>query len=325
MAFTLHRRGNLSHLTCRMRWKRGNRLKLVCESDAPPRTREILGQVRESLGLPVVPVLYEAYAAFPSFLEAHWEAFRPVLQSRQFFQLGARLAAESYTRAHNYFDMCALPRQEAPSATALAVTQVLDYYQYLDPLLLLIATAQMQAFEGPIGSDSLPEPASHPVFTIPPALLHDAQATSGVQRMWDERRRVLELAFISDEHRALACWPDFYGQYWTTLKRLLQSPVYADCQYRLGESAWTMAEEFPVRVETGVPQLIDTGLDAEELASLARINEALMQALTGLVLDITFARIGWEGGTRNGPPVPQKQPASEARLRKKTRTPTRAA
>jgi len=82
-----------------MRWKRGNRLRLVSEDEAPSRTRKIFDEVRRDLGLPVVPVLYQAYAVFPEFLELHWEAFRPVVQSRQFFQLGARLAAETYTRA----------------------------------------------------------------------------------------------------------------------------------------------------------------------------------------------------------------------------------
>ena len=52
--------------------------------------------------LPVLRFLYQAYAAYPEFLEIHWQAFRPAVQSRQFFLCGARLAAESYTRVHNY-------------------------------------------------------------------------------------------------------------------------------------------------------------------------------------------------------------------------------
>jgi len=318
MVFPLHQGSGQRHLRSRMRWKRGNRLKLVSESDAAPRTRALFQQIRYTLGLPGVPVLYQAYAAFPAFLEVHWEAFRPVFESQQFFSLGARLAAESYTRAHNYFEVYALPDGRRSDTDTLSIQQVLDYYQYLDPILLLISTAQMQAFEGPVGQTrSSSEPPHHPIFLEAPQLMKDDGAGSTVVRIWEERRRILELAFIADEHRALACWPDFYGTYWLSLKRLLQSPVYADCQYRLGESAWSMVQEFPVRVETSVAQLLDAGLDDEEVASLSRINEALMQTFTGLVLDMTFARIGWEGGTRNGEPVPPptKQPASEPRLK----------
>jgi hypothetical protein len=280
-----------------MRWKRGSRLQLVSEDEASPRTREIFVEVRERLGVAAVPALYRAYAAFPEFLELHWQAFRPVIESRPFFVMGARLAAECYTRAHNYFELPAIPCQ-AQVAETLPLAQVLDYYQYLDPLLLLVTAAQMQAFEGPIGQrQEDPEAAQHPVFPVTPCSMSDSEAPSAVHRIWEERRRVLELAFVSDEHRALACWPDFYQPYWAELKELLRSPLYADCQYRIGESALKLARELPVTLETTIPQLWEAGLDDRQISSLARINAAFMQALTGLVLDITFARIGYEGGT----------------------------
>ena len=295
-----------------MRWKRGQRLKLVSEEEAPESTRAIFRDIRDSLGVPVVPTVYQAYAAFPQFLELHWRVFQPVLQTAHFFLVGSRLAAEAYTRAHNYFEICSLRRRESARVpTTLSLAQVLDYYQYLDPLQLLVTAAQMQAFEGPTGGPQRTrEPARHPQFTIAPALMSDQHASPGLQRSWNERKRVLELALVSDEHRALACWPEFYAEYWTALRELLQSPVYADCQFRLAESALSMTSELPVRVEVGLPQMLEAGLSDEQVTAVMRMNEALMQALTGVVLDITFARIGYEGGTR-GEPGPHTGPASE--------------
>jgi len=311
-----------------MRWKRGSRLKLVSEADAPSRTREIFRELRECLGLPVIPSLYQAYAAFPDFLELHWRAFRPVFQSRQFFLLGARLAAESYTRAHNYFEIPAMNGWDrAPEVgTNHAILQVLDYYQYLDPLLLLITAAQMQAFEGPVGEvNSALEPAAHPQFPVAPCQLQDRQATTSLQRCWAERRRTLELAFISDEHRGLACWPEFYLEYWTTLKELLVSPVYADCQYRLADSALNMVAELPVRVETSVAQLLEAGLSEDVVTAVARLNDLFVQALTGLVLDITFARIGVEKGPGKAEPIPPSKEGPHDSAKKKVGSPIRAA
>lgn len=311
-----------------MRWKRGSRLKLVTEADAPSRTREIFRDLRECLGLPVIPELYQAYAAFPEFLELHWRAFRPVFESRQFFLLGARLAAESYTRAHNYFDIPSLHGWDAAPkpATPLSISQVLDYYQYLDPLLLLITAAQMQAFEGPVGdAHAATESAAHPDFRVAPCLLQDQQAPAGLQRCWAERRRVLELAFTSGEHRALACWPEFYREYWATLKRLLLSPVYADCQYRLADSALNMVAELPVRVETSVAQLLEAGLADERVTEVARLNDSFVQALTGLLLDTTFARIGFEKGSTKAEAIaPSKEPAKDS-AKEKAGSPIRAA
>ncbi|HKD84758.1 MAG TPA: halocarboxylic acid dehydrogenase DehI family protein [Terriglobales bacterium] len=308
-----------------MRWKRGNRLRLADENGASPCVREILADVRESFGVPVVPLLYRAYAVFPRFLELHWETFRPVVKSRQFFLLGARLAAECYTRAHNYFAVGNLDSNGLASSgnVTLPLGQVLDYYQYLDPLLLLIAAAQVQAFEGPVGdASSMAEPAQHPTFPVGPHLLSDEESTPPMQRIWDERRRLLELAFTSDEHRALACWPEFYQSYWSALKSLIKSPLYTDCQYRMGESALKLARELPVALETTVPQLLEAGLDDQDMSSVARINDAFMQALTGLVLDVTFARIASEGGTHKGP-RPEDEKPGKATV--PTGTPIRAA
>ena len=283
-----------------MRWRRGSRLKLVTEAEAPASTRAIFDEVRHSLGLPKVPLLYQAYGAYPEFLEIHWQVFRPAVQSRQFFSLGARLAAESYTRAHNYFDIGNLASRELLSdgTAGLSLAQVLDYYQYLDPLLLLIVATQAQAFEGPVGSAQItPQPAQHANFPVSPYLLSDEEATAAVHRIWDGRRRLLDLALISDENRAMACWAGFYQAYWRALRELMRSPLYTDCQYRLSESAFGLARELPVKLETGTQQLLEAGLSDEEMASLASINEAFGQALSGLILDITFARVACEGGT----------------------------
>ncbi len=298
-----------------MRWKRGDRLRLVKESEAPVRTREIFVEVQRSLGLGAVPVLYQAYAIFPEFLEVHWEVFRPVVETRQFFLLGARLAAESYTRTHNYLEVPNLAEREAgpTAAGGLALSQVLDYYQYLDPLLLVLAAAQLQAFEGPIGqSRESADPAQHPSFPVAPHMLNDEEATPAVQHIWEQRRHLLELAFIADEHRALACWPDFYQRYWPALKEQLQSPLYADCQGRISESALKLARELPGCVETTIPRLMEAGLDGERLSSLARMSEALVPAMAELLLDITFARIGCEGGTCGESPQLPRRLAPEA-------------
>ncbi|MGB8889337.1 MAG: halocarboxylic acid dehydrogenase DehI family protein [Candidatus Korobacteraceae bacterium] len=309
-----------------MRWKRGNRLKLVTEGEASAPTRQIFDEIRNSFGVPVVPKLYQAYAAYPEFLQLHWQAFRPAIENRQFFLLGARLAAESYTRAHNYFEVRNLGSRDLLSeeSGALPLGQVLDYYQYLDPLLLVIAAAQMQAFEGPIGQpQDLPQRANHPSFPVPPRLLSDAEATPVARRIWDERRRMLELAFISDEHRALACWPGFYEGYWLALKELLRLPLYSDSQFRMGESAWSLTRELPAKVDIGIPLLLDADLDDEQVSSVVKINEAFLQALSGLLLDVTFARIAYEGGTRREShresPLPVEKPPQ------KTGSPTRAA
>lgn len=113
--------------------------------------------------------------------------------------------------------------------------------------------------------------------------------------------------------------------YWAAVKSLFSSPVYADCQYRLADSSLTMAGELPVRVETCISELMDAGLSDEMVNAVARTNELFVHALTGLVLDITFARIGVEKTTSGGEPAPAKGPGTEPRHKKKAGSPIRAA
>jgi len=294
---------------------------MVSEAEAPPHVRAIFAEVRHHLGVPVVPMLYQAYAAVPRFLELHWQAFQPVLQTRQFFLMGERLAAETYTRAQSYFDIPDLnlgdghfPANGDSAGEICSIARTLEYYQYLDPLLLLITVAQMQAFDGTIGRQaSNIEVGDREPFATAPELVPVDRASSALRRLWEERRQTLELAFVPDEHRAVAMWPDLYQQHCAALKKLA-SPLYADCQFRIGESAWRLVRDLPVQVETEIPRLVEAGIADEEICLLARINESLIEALTGLLLDVTVLRIACEGGSRAESPVPLG-PKSEAQER----------
>jgi len=156
----------------------------------------------------------------------------------------------------------------------------------------------MQAFEGAIGQeDGRLDLGVHAEFPVAPQLVKDEEAPATILHIWDERRRTFDMGFVSDEHRALAAWPGVYEEYWRALKELLRSPLYTDCQFRIGESAGSLARELPVRLETGVVELFEAGINAHEASSLSRLHESLVNALSGLVLDITFARIACEGRT----------------------------
>lgn len=286
-----------------MTWKRGSRLKLISAAEASPPIRAIFDEVRHNLGVSAVPVLYQAYAAVPKFLELHWEALRPALSSRAFFRMGERLAAETYTRAQSYFAIPSMgARQERDSGQDPEVASLLgalEYYQYLDPLLVLITAAQMQAFDGAVGAATNRVETGSPKSKLEaPALAPCEQAAPSLQRIWDDRRRSLDLPFLPDEHRAAAVWPGIYQRCWTALKDLIASPLYADCQYRVGESAWGMVRDLPVAIETEISLLLEAGLSGEEISLVARVNESLFAAFTGMLLDVTFMRIACEGGSQ---------------------------
>lgn len=296
-----------------MPWKKGNRFKTVPESEAPPEIRAIYEDMKDVLGVPQINIILQAYAGFPEFFKMQWQRLRPIVSSKEFFDFGNRLCADAFTRVHNYFkvpDFCsAIDRMHFSEDAKEELSEVVNLFQYYDPLLLLITSAQQQAFENPVGSGAPPvEAKSHPSYEHPAILVEQEAASQEVQKLFEEVRHFLKIPIVPTDVRAIARWPDFLRQYWVTLHPLLESPVYQQCMRSLMESAWKLAQELPGTFETTMQQISDAGVDEADAASLVRMTEAFRSALAGTLLNVSIAKIGLEGGNLS---LEKRTPESE--------------
>ncbi len=299
-----------------MGWKKGNRLRLVTEDAADERTRRIFAEIKQALGLPVLRGFFPALAAYPEFLQLHWKLFKPAVETAEFFACGDRLRAEAYTRAHNYLripDLCAGLEESSLSAGARQeLTATMDLFHYRDPLLLLLFCAQVEALDGPIGEPlSFTQAAAHPTYAERPVVVEEENASTAVRRRYEEIRRVLNLPYVNAEYEAMARFPDFLNVYWEFLKKLLQSPLYDECQHGIHESAWNLARELPGPLELPLEHLTEAGMRQEDIASVARILELFVKNLSGLVLNVAVSKIALEGGNIAGPAKAAAKPNSE--------------
>lgn len=276
--------------------------KLVREWEAEARTREIFHEVKQALGVPGIPMLYQAYAAFPKFLELHWRAFKPLLASEDFFRLADRLRGEAYTRAHNYFqigDLCGpLEHVSFSPGAKHELGEVIALFDYKDAPVVLIASTQLLAFDQaiPKGEPSGP-PAQHPKFVEKPVLVEEKIASPTVKRVYDEIKRVLALPALNGDYQAFARWPDFLFEYWKALKPIVQSPAYREQQRGLCDSSESMARELMLPIDFGFDAMEQIGLEARQIESIVRTTRTLQNVLGGLVLNVAAAKIGFEGGT----------------------------
>jgi len=285
---------------------------MVREQDAPPAVQELYQEIRESLGLAHTSVLHKVYAYYPRFLEAHWHALRPVVSTRFFFQLAERIAADAYTRMHNYFEIPDLIARTAElrfsSGAQQELRETIELFQYSNPLLLLIVSAQMQAFDGPVGDPVAPrDPANHPVFTQKPVFIDEETAPAPTRKIFDDMKRTFGMPVVNSDFRALARWPDFLRTYWETLRPIYASPLYQQSVYAVRENALAFARELPGPIELTVAQLSEIDMTDDQIASLVRITELFVGGLSALVLNIAMAKIGMEGGNRHE----KKQPNGE--------------
>ncbi|MFL6301480.1 MAG: halocarboxylic acid dehydrogenase DehI family protein [Terriglobales bacterium] len=283
--------------------ERRGKLLLVREKEAEGRTREIFAEIKQALGIPFVPVLYQALAAHPQFLEHHWRAFSSLAASHQFFQLGDRLRGESYTRMHNYFqinDLCEpLTEMSFSEGAKHQLGDVIDLFNYTNPLLLVIVSAQLLAFEQPIGSDAQEQDtrADHPWFHEKPTLVEENVAAPPVKKIYEEMKRTLNLPVVNTDYRAFARWPDFLREYWKALRPIVQAPSYREQQRALCESSEAMVKELRTKIDFSPEWIESVDVDEKQLESALRIFEIFQNILSGLILNVAAAKIGFEGGT----------------------------
>lgn len=291
---------------------RKRRLALVREADASGRTLEIFQEIKTALGVPHVNIIFQAYGAYPRFLESMWKTLRPAVETRDFFQHADRLRAEAYTRTHNYFsvpDLCSSIRDIHFSAGAQhELTDVVELFHYNNPLLLLITALQLQAFEdGPAHLRSAATGAEHPVISEKPVQITEESAPAPTRKIYDEIKRTLGGGFLNADYQALARWPDFLHMYWNAFKPMAASPLYGESRHSLRESALTLASDLPNAPRLSVEHMQEIGLTDEEISAAIHITEEFLDNLSGLVLNVVFAKIALEGGNRSQ--VPLREPA----------------
>jgi Halocarboxylic acid dehydrogenase DehI len=273
---------------------------LVREHEAAEEVKPVFNQIKEALGVPHVNLIFQAYAAHPLFLELHWKAAKPIVETHEFFTLAQRLRAEAYTRMHNYFsipDLCARMTDLSFSVGARhELTDVVELFNYNNPLLLLLAAAQMQAFDKAVGKQAQTCPAMHPVCKQKPVLVEEEKAPSPTKKVYEDIKRTLAVPLVSTDYQAMARWPDFLSDFWAVLKGVAQSPLYKEHRQALLASAMSLAHELPRPFELTVAQLQDAGLSDADVEAAVRLTEGFVRLLSGQVLNTAVAKIGLEGG-----------------------------
>lgn len=300
---------------------RKRRLLLLKESDATGRTLEIYQEIKAALGVPHVNLFYQAYGAHPRFLELHWKLMRPAIQTREFFRFSQRLGAEAYTRVHNYFSVPDLGERIAEASVSQTaqkeLSEAVELFHYNNPLLLLIAAAQFQAFEdGPGLKRASSLPPEHPAYAQPPAKISEESAPPAIRKIYDDIKRTLGLSFINTDYQVFANWPEFFSFFWFSVKPFATSPLNGENQHALRESAAALANELPNAPQLTIEQMHEAGLSSEEIGAAIHITEEFLNLLSGLVLNVAFAKISLEGGS---------QPKAAAQAAKKDRKSPEAA
>ena len=283
------------------------KLKLLPPAHAPERVQRLYDEMQRVLGVPHVNLVWQAYGVYPEFLELLWAQLRPALNLQATFDLAERLRAGAFTRIHGYFAVPDFGERVGDLRVSSAeLNATADLFYYEDALVLLLVAAIEQAFERPLGRAGAgaaadPRPAEHPVFSELP-LLEESTASAQVRRIYDEIKSRIGVPVVNTFYRALA--PDFLAQYWSTLRPMIESPLYVESLYGVRDTAMALAREIPATLDLTPQRLEQAGIADEAIAEMQRVTQLFLRVLSGLLLNITVAKVGLDGGTAKARKLP---------------------
>ena len=292
------------HIVESMALKR-HKLVAVKEHQAEGEIAEIYSEIKQSLGIPHVNMVFQVFAGFPGFLPLFWNAAQVVLETREFFSGADRLGAEAYTRMHNYF---AVPDfrsrieelQFSPGAER-ELRDVVDLYHYNYPVLLLLCAAQMQAFENP---ETSVRQATIIEQQQPPArdnviLVEEENAPAPTRRIYEDIKHTMDTPFLNTCYVNFGRWPDFLREYWDKLKPIMLTAQYQQHCRAIRDSALALATDLPQPLQLSISDMEQAGISREDVNAIVQTTDFLVDLESKQTLNMAFTKIGLEGGVRS--------------------------
>jgi hypothetical protein len=283
-----------------MTWKR-HKLRLVKEKDAEGRTAEIYLEIKQTLGVPYINMMFQALASFPEFFDLFWWSAKPVVSTQEFFDFSERLGAEAYTRVHNYFQVPNLGSKAAEmnfsTGAQHELRELLELYHYNYPMLLLLSAALVDSFENPRTTKRPATPARPRLRRWPkPITVEEETAPAPTRKIYEDIKRTVGTPFLHTCYLNMGRWPDFLKVCWESLAPLMKSPVYEQQRAAMSDSALALANELPEPLQLSSAQMEEAGVPNDDIHQVTQLAELFLNLLSKQVLNIAFAKIGLEDG-----------------------------
>jgi hypothetical protein len=213
----------------------GDPVPAISEAEATGEIADLYADIRATLGVPLVNLIWRNLASIPGALSWAWRSVKPLYENGA-IQAEARALLEGQT----------LPRMPMLPVSALrasgvddddekTVRAILDSYDRSNPLNLVALSALLAGLNGetaPPLPDPLPAPDTPDLDVALPRLLPlDEMATSTA----DLVRAINRLGARGQDHiivsmpRHLAHWPGYLALYWTLIAPLDANGVLHEC------------------------------------------------------------------------------------------------
>lgn len=279
-------------------------ISLTRESEATDeRVREAFRDIKGALRVSVVSDIFQAWAAFPKFLEVVWRRMRPSVLTSQFAALASSIDAKVRAGAEDWAvgDHAASLRARAAGESDIArMREIVELFAQLDPKLMILASAVSVALtgasvggggtKGPHRDDERERPREFRGARF--GLVEERDAPPRVRSIYDDIKATLGLPFVATEYRAMATYPDWLEIWWKDCKPRLQEPRYRSLCDTIARAGTYAAGALPHQLFFSAQLLESSDIVDAKRDELRRVSTAFEQLLPGLIVNAEIARRG---------------------------------
>lgn len=279
-------------------------IPLIRESEATDeRAREAFRDIKSTMRIPVIALLFQSWAAYPKFLDVTWRRLRPSVLSQEFGTLADRLETHVRDGVQSWAirDHAAALRLRAVSEAEIArMREIIELFSKVNPKLAVVAAAVATSLRGlPVGGVGTKGP--HRDRERPPlqefrgvrfSLVEERDAPPRVRAIYDDMKATLASPFIETEYRAMASYPDWLEVWWRDCKPLVKDQRYQSLGTELAREATESAARLPHRLQLSDALLESSDVDEARRGELRRATAIFGQTLPGLMINVEIARRG---------------------------------
>ena len=215
----------------------GDPVPSIAEADATGEIADLYADIRQSLGMPFVNLVWRNLAAVPGGLKWAWTTMKPLYQQGAVYVEARQLRDSQTLPPVPNLPRVVLRAVGVDAAAEISIRAAIDGYDRGNPLNIVTFSALMSRLRGEKPSAPPPAPAEagpeSPVAGETPKMLNFDQMdplTADMVRavnLLGARGRAREVQVSLP--RNLAHWPGFLSLYWTVLAPLHDDGRLAEC------------------------------------------------------------------------------------------------
>lgn len=276
----------------------------VSDEEAQGRVREIFDDIRSTLKVPFVNLVFRTLAPYPAYLELAWGQIKPNAGTRFFQEITDGIRMRAMEGIGGEFSLSNhlvwLKQQGYDAGEIRRVDEVIRLFHSVNPRLLGVTTVLLQSLEGrEVGGD--PGTTREVVgleeeFAQPTELVSDEAASPQVRAVFEDIQRTLAIPITPCDYRALARWPDYLQMAWGELMLIVRSEPYRVLRGKIDVYTTTSVRRLPYAVHAGRKELLAAGISAEEIEEITSRVRLFQGLLPGLILNMAAMKLALEKG-----------------------------